>query len=307
MRSALEPDVRWRPGASAARAALSLGRLPRQDICHAHMTIAETVALLTRPVPPRAGCEHAAFRGAQGLEPCRTRRGAVDRQAARPRDRGQRLRRVAPRACSGCRHPQRRSAFGSPVEPWEPGRPRPSAPRVGEGHVGRRCEPGDVRLADEGWTLRVVGDGSERAALQRFAATERLPRVEFAHWTSDVAGEFARAAILLATAPGEPFGLTVAEAMAAGVPVVASAAGAISRPWGASRVRSCFRPATPLRPQPRWARSARRGTPCRVRCRPRACLRELHDPGCMSTHCSASTRRSASVRPAAERRRSLPG
>src|SRR4051812_28508233 len=49
MRFALGPDVRWRPGASAARAALSLSALRRQDICHAHMTIAETVALLTRP------------------------------------------------------------------------------------------------------------------------------------------------------------------------------------------------------------------------------------------------------------------
>jgi glycosyltransferase involved in cell wall biosynthesis len=47
----------------------------------------------------------------------------------------------------------------------------------------------------------------------------------FADWTSDVSKEFAGAGMLLASAPAEPFGLTVVEAMAAGVPVVAAASG----------------------------------------------------------------------------------
>ena len=47
---ALGRDVRWEPGATALEAAESLLRLGRCDISHAHMTIAEAMAVATRPV-----------------------------------------------------------------------------------------------------------------------------------------------------------------------------------------------------------------------------------------------------------------
>jgi len=81
------------------------------------------------------------------------------------------------------------------------------------------------RLADEGWKLRVVGDGSQRAALERWVASERVSGVTFAGWTNNVPAELDAAGILLASAPAEPLGLAVLEAMAAGVPVVACASG----------------------------------------------------------------------------------
>ena len=80
-------------------------------------------------------------------------------------------------------------------------------------------------LASAGWQLRVVGDGRERRALEALVRSEGISHVDFAGWKSDVAAEFARAGILLTAAPVEPFGLSVVEAMAVGVPVVASAAG----------------------------------------------------------------------------------
>ena len=60
--------------------------------------------------------------------------------------------------------------------------------------------------------------------------------------TSRVADELARAGALLATASGEPFGLAVVEAMAAGVPVVAAAAGGHLETIGRVPDAPMFRP-----------------------------------------------------------------
>ena len=73
--------------------------------------------------------------------------------------------------------------------------------------------------------MRVVGEGSERRSLEEWTGSNGLHGVTFAGWAPAVAEEFAAAGVLLAPAPREPFGLSVVEAMAAGVPVVAAAAG----------------------------------------------------------------------------------
>jgi len=49
--------------------------------------------------------------------------------------------------------------------------------------------------------------------------------VRFVGHVGDVSSYLRRAGILLATAPAEPFGLSVVEAMAAGVPVIAARSG----------------------------------------------------------------------------------
>ncbi len=72
--------------------------------------------------------------------------------------------------------------------------------------------------------LTIVGDGPERPALER--QVERLgiaPLVRFvgAVAPGEVAGFLARADLMLAPAQGEGFGLAAAEALMAGVPVVA--------------------------------------------------------------------------------------
>ena len=72
--------------------------------------------------------------------------------------------------------------------------------------------------------LTVVGDGPERAALERL--TERLGITSFVRFTgtvppSEVSTYLARADLMIFPAQGEGFGLVAAEALMAGVPVVA--------------------------------------------------------------------------------------
>ncbi len=81
-------------------------------------------------------------------------------------------------------------------------------------------------LARRGWRLVIAGSGEEQATLQRLAVAHGVAdSTEFRGWVDDVAQLYDRAAILLAPAPTEPCGLTVIEAMAHGLPVVAAAAG----------------------------------------------------------------------------------
>lgn len=89
-------------------------------------------------------------------------------------------------------------------------------------------ELGDVRL-------RIIGTAlfNERAyqeSLPRLAADLGIAdRVEFSGWADDPAAELRRLALLVHASPvPEPFGQVVAEAMSAGVPVIASDAGGVS-------------------------------------------------------------------------------
>ena len=85
---------------------------------------------------------------------------------------------------------------------------------------------GQSGLAEQGWRLQVAGRGSEEAALR--ARTDQLGlarAVDFLGFCGDLPRRMREAGMVLATAPAEPFGLTVVEAMAHGAPVVASASG----------------------------------------------------------------------------------
>ena len=82
------------------------------------------------------------------------------------------------------------------------------------------------RLADDGWTLEIAGDGSERDAVRALAHDLGLDGlVRFSGFRSDLAAVMDRSGILVAPCPVEGLGLTVLEAMAGGLPVVAAAAG----------------------------------------------------------------------------------
>jgi glycosyltransferase involved in cell wall biosynthesis len=83
--------------------------------------------------------------------------------------------------------------------------------------------------------LDIVGDGSERALLEQRVRESRLPGVSFLGHRSDVDELRSTASIVLATTASEGFGLAVAEAMAAGVPVVAARAGGHNETVGAAR------------------------------------------------------------------------
>lgn len=81
-------------------------------------------------------------------------------------------------------------------------------------------------IAESGWELTIAGTGPQRDELASLAATLGVgEHVRFLGFRSDLDTLMARAGLLFASPPMEHFGLTVLEAMAAGLPVVASAAG----------------------------------------------------------------------------------
>ncbi|BBH17085.1 hypothetical protein Back2_13720 [Nocardioides baekrokdamisoli] len=80
-------------------------------------------------------------------------------------------------------------------------------------------------LAEDGWALRICGRGAEEQPLRALARDLRI-EVDFAGFVTDPRSVLASAGIVLGTAPAEPFGLAVVEAMAEAAPVVASDGGA---------------------------------------------------------------------------------
>ena len=242
MPAALGGDVRWLPGATPLEAVRSLRRIGRQDICHAHMTTAEAVSIVAKPLhrAPIVSTRHfAGSRGANRagklLAPRIGRR--LARQIAVSDFVAQQLERAPDAVIRNGVPPSPCLWRGSSrvvlvVQRLEREKDTMTALRAWRAS----------RLADEGWSMRVVGAGSERTALEAWVASEHVPGVTFAGATARVSDEFASAGVLLAPAPAEPFGLVVVEAMAAGVPVVACAAGGHLETVGLLREAAMFAP-----------------------------------------------------------------
>ncbi|HJQ51007.1 MAG TPA: glycosyltransferase [Gaiellaceae bacterium] len=242
MSASLGSRVRWLPGATAGEAVRSLARLGKQDICHVHMTIAEAVGVAARPLHRAAVISTRHFAARRGSTPVArvlaplisaglTREIAISEFVAR--NIGHR--------------PNAVILNGVPASPclW-----RPSSRVV---LVLARLDPEKDTLTalrawqasqlwTDGWSMRIVGDGSQRQVLEAWAKLQRLQEVVFAGWSSDVSSELARAGMLLAPAPREPFGLGVVEAMAAGAPVVACAGGGHTETVGLLRQPPMFPP-----------------------------------------------------------------
>jgi glycosyltransferase involved in cell wall biosynthesis len=242
MPAALGDGVRWEPGASVLESLRSVLRLGRSDISHAHMTVAEAIAVATRPMhrAPIVSTRHfAAGRG-------RSRAGRV----AAPWIAKHVAREIATSEFVA-RHLERPPAAvvlaGVPESAclWR------AANRVVL--VLQRLEADKdtltalrawqaSRLLAEGWSMRVVGDGSQRRELEGWVESESIDGVQFTGWTDNVADELRRAGILLASTASEGLGLSVLEAMAAGVPVVASSSGGHLETVGAIEGAPLFPP-----------------------------------------------------------------
>lgn len=81
-------------------------------------------------------------------------------------------------------------------------------------------------VADDAWILEIAGRGSERAALEQLVEELGIgASVRFLGFRTDLPELMTHAGILLAPCPNEGLGLTVLEAMAAGLPVIAADAG----------------------------------------------------------------------------------
>jgi glycosyltransferase involved in cell wall biosynthesis len=99
------------------------------------------------------------------------------------------------------------------------------------------------KLAERGWRLLFAGAGGDRRRLED--AVERyhlVNSVSFLGFVDGVDGLMANSSMLLATAPTEPYGITVAEAMACGLPVVAAAGGGHLETVGAVTPQTMFPP-----------------------------------------------------------------
>jgi len=200
------------------------------DVVHTHMTAAEL------------GATAAAWAGGRrtlGVPMVTTR------HFARPRGSGPLRRPTAALARSRVRTQIAISSYvaqhidGESVVVYPGVDRQPDGPRSGEREhvvlVVQRLEPEkatDValrafaELPAPGWRLLVAGNGSQRAPLEALAARLGIAgSVQFLGARDDVEALMRRAAVLLAPCPVEGLGLTVLEAMAAGLPVVASAAG----------------------------------------------------------------------------------
>lgn len=198
---------------------------PRPDLLHSHMTAADAAALVASTRLGRPSVSTLHFAGGRGHS--RVTRAAYGRL------RGRFAREIAISSHVAA------TSGGDPVvlPTGIPDRPRPGGPRRPVVLVAQRLEAEKqtdlaIRawsasgLAAVGWELVVAGRGSQADALQRLVdglgATES---VRFVGHQADLTPRLAEASMLLAPTPDEAFGLTVVEAMASGLAVVAAAAG----------------------------------------------------------------------------------
>ncbi|MFK5633431.1 MULTISPECIES: glycosyltransferase family 4 protein [unclassified Ornithinimicrobium] len=222
MKVELGPDVPHLPARTTAEVGAALVRAAGADIVHTHMTAAETAAALALGGRPYVVTRHFAAR--RGRSWAGRLASPVLRQRA--------ARQIAVSQFVAGAVDGRSTVVYAGV----PNRPLSSA-RERVVLVCQRLEPEkDTALAleafalsglvDDGWRLVVAGTGSQGAQLrERAAQLGLLSDVDLLGFSEDVSALMDQASVLLATAPAEPFGLSVVEAMACGLPVVASAAG----------------------------------------------------------------------------------
>jgi glycosyltransferase involved in cell wall biosynthesis len=201
-------------------------RRPHPDVVHAHMTAADIAAVMGRPVVRRPLVSTLHFAHRRGHSPTtrslyRVLRPFITTEVA-------------------ISHYVAAQAGGDPVVIPNGVPSGPAAAADGREPVvvmAQRLEAEkdtatalrawhQAELRRTGWTLRVLGDGSERSALEALVRELGLEAtVELPGTVVDVDERMRRASLFVATAPAEPFGLAVVEAMAAGLPVVAAAGG----------------------------------------------------------------------------------
>ena len=245
MRRELTAEVcGWRPARDVREAFTQLVRVGRADIVHAHMTHAELAATLSRPITGGHLVVTRHFAAPRGS----TRGGALAAVA---------IRRVVELQLAPSRFVAAHA--DGPCQVVWPGVPTagaaiPASAREPVVLVLQRLEPQkDTATAlhawarsgvhELGWKLDIVGDGRERPSLERLADELSIAEsCRFLGHSDEVGGQLDRASIMLATAPAEPFGLSVVEAMSAALPVVATASGGHLETVGACPEAILFAP-----------------------------------------------------------------
>jgi glycosyltransferase involved in cell wall biosynthesis len=225
MREELADGVESRAAHTLTRAAIALARSGKADIVHVHMTAAEGAAWLARPLQPAplvATRHFARDRGSSAVAR------ALSRVTSRSISRDIAISTFVAGRISGASTlipngvPDRSQAeLQSTTAVMLQRLNSEKAPEVG---IRAWSLSG---LGDLGWRLVIAGDGERRPSLSRLVDELGVAgSVEFVGQVTATDDLLDQASIFLAPAPEEPFGLSVVEAMAHGVPVVAAKGGA---------------------------------------------------------------------------------
>lgn len=237
--------VGWRPAVTVLDAWRAINDWHGHDILHAHMTAAELAATASvRTRSPLVATRHfASPRGA-----------SLAGKLAAPLIR----RRVAVQIAISDYVAERVDGPSVVIHPGVPDRADATRPRERIVLVAQRLEPEKATevavrafaasgLVASGWLLVVAGDGSQRVRLEGLAAELKASgQVHFLGRRSDLGELMTRAGLLLAPCEVEGFGLTVVEAMAAGLPVVAAGGGAHLETVGGVPDAALFEPGDAL-------------------------------------------------------------
>jgi glycosyltransferase involved in cell wall biosynthesis len=225
MRAELRSEVAHRPATSVGQVAKALSGERSADVVHVHMTAAEAAAWLARPVQraPIVATRH--FAGDRGSG---TLARLLARVTSRPLSRDIAISQFVADSIEGpsvlipngvADRPQ--APLDSPTVVMLQRLTPEKSPEVGL----RAWAAGG--LGAKGWRLVVAGAGDLDGSMRRLADQLQVAdSVDFAGLVTDTDQLLDRTAVLLAPASAEPFGLSVVEAMAHGVPVVAADGGA---------------------------------------------------------------------------------
>ena len=242
MRRELPTSVEWAPAPTTGAALRALRATPRADLLHVHMTSAEiAAAVVPRGRRVLATRHFAAVPGSTA--PARL----AARLAARRLDAVVAVSDTVRRASGDPAMPV--LLLGVPLNERErdPGRTVVVTQRLEQEKRTLDAVRAFARsgLAADGWSLEVYGEGAEAGAVRAELEAAGVGAGALRGWSEDVPSVLSRAGIVLAPADGEPFGLAVAEAMAAGAPVVAAAAAGHLETVGAVRGARTFVPRDP--------------------------------------------------------------
>lgn len=220
----LAPGITWRPGSSPREAVRTVSLGGRRDIVHTHETKADFVGAATwlatggRQVSTRHILAPRGFRpGAQRL--ARLVRHRIAREVAVSEFVATQLGdsiddvlvnglTVVPEVAAS-----RESRVVLVAQRLETEKDTATAVRAWAASG----------LGERGWRLQIAGKGPDAVALQALSDELGVSRsIDFLGFVADIAARYLASAIFVATAPAEPLGLSVLEAMARAVPVVAT-------------------------------------------------------------------------------------